>query len=60
MRRSPRRRSSVAVTPELVAQVHELLNNTRYTQDEIAMQLGCSQATVSRLSRLTPDGSIAQ
>jgi predicted XRE-type DNA-binding protein len=48
------------VTPELVAQVQALFNSSRLTQDEIATQLGCSQATVSRLSRLTPDGSIAQ
>lgn len=58
--RCSRRRRAVAVTPELVAQVQALFNSSRLTQDEIAMQLGCSQATVSRLSRLTPDGSIAQ
>lgn len=58
--RCSRRRRAVAVTPELVAQVQALFNSSRLTQDEIATQLGCSQATVSRLSRLTPDGSIAQ
>ena len=53
--RTPRRRT--CVTPALLAQIRELFERTTLTQNEIAMQLGCSQATVSRLSRLTPDGS---
>lgn len=54
--RSPRRRPT-CVTPDLLAQIHALIERGTLTQNEIAMPLGCSQATVSRLSRLTPDGS---
>ena len=49
MKRLPRRRPT-RVTPELLAQIQELIERTTLTQDEIAMHVGCSQATVSRLS----------
>ena len=45
--RSPRRRAT-RVTPELLARLQELVERATLTQSEIAMQLGCSQATVSR------------